>query len=108
MNVYFDNAATTRPFDEVVEQLSKFLLNTYGNPSSLHRLGVEAERIVKEAKEIIAKKLGSSSDEIYFTSGGTEANNLALIGCAVAHQKRGKKLYQYLLNILLLFLHLSI
>ncbi|ADQ06910.1 aminotransferase class V [Caldicellulosiruptor hydrothermalis 108] len=92
MNVYFDNAATTKPFDEVIEQLSKFLLDTYGNPSSLHRLGVEAERIVKEAKEIIAKKLGSSSDEIYFTSGGTEANNLALIGCAFAHQKRGKRI----------------
>ncbi|WAM37347.1 cysteine desulfurase family protein [Caldicellulosiruptor acetigenus] len=92
MNVYFDNAATTRPFDEVIEQLSKFLSQTYGNPSSLHRLGVEAERIVKEAKEIIAKKLGSSSDEIYFTSGGTEANNLALIGCAFAHQKRGKRI----------------
>ncbi len=92
MNVYFDNAATTRPFDEVIEQLSKFLLDTYGNPSSLHRLGVEAERIVKEAKEIIAKKLGSTSDEIYFTSGGTEANNLALIGCAFAHQKKGKRI----------------
>lgn len=92
MNVYFDNAATTRPFDEVIEQLSKFLSQTYGNPSSLHRLGVEAERIVKEAKEIIAKKLGSNADEIYFTSGGTEANNLALIGCAFAHQKRGKKI----------------
>lgn len=92
MNVYFDNAATTRPFDEVIEQLSKFLSQTYGNPSSLHRLGVEAERIVKEAKEIIAKKLGSNADEIYFTSGGTEANNLALIGCAFAHQKRGKRI----------------
>ncbi|ADQ41070.1 Cysteine desulfurase [Caldicellulosiruptor acetigenus I77R1B] len=92
MNVYFDNAATTRPFDEVIQELSKFLSETYGNPSSLHRLGVEAERIVKEAKEIIAKKLGSSSDEIYFTSGGTEANNLALIGYAFAHQKRGKRI----------------
>lgn len=92
MNVYFDNAATTRPFDEVIEQLSKFLIDTYGNPSSLHRLGVEAERKLKEAKEILAQKLGGSADEIYFTSGGTEANNLALIGCAVAHQKRGKRI----------------
>uniref|UniRef100_A0A7C5Z9C6 Cysteine desulfurase n=1 Tax=Caldicellulosiruptor owensensis TaxID=55205 RepID=A0A7C5Z9C6_9FIRM len=92
MNVYFDNAATTRPFDEVIEKLSKFLLDIYGNPSSLHRLGVEAERSLKEAKEAIAKKLGSNADEIYFTSGGTEANNLALIGCAFAHQKRGKRI----------------
>jgi len=92
MNVYFDNAATTRPFDEVIEQLSKFLLDIYGNPSSLHRLGVEAERSLKEAKEAIAKKLGSNADEIYFTSGGTEANNLALIGCAFAYQKRGKRI----------------
>ncbi len=90
--MYFDNAATTRPFDEVVESLKEFLLQNYGNPSSLHRLGVSAEKVLKEARHRIAQKVGATPDEIYFTSGGTEANNLALIGVAFANKKRGNKI----------------
>lgn len=90
--VYFDNAATTRPFDEVILELSSFLKEKYGNPSSLHKLGAEAERSLKEAKKEIAESIDANPDEIYFTSGGTEANNLALIGTAFSHRKRGNKI----------------
>lgn len=92
MVVYFDNAATTRPFDEVIESLKDFLAQNYGNPSSLHRLGVSAEKVLKEARWKIAQKINVNPEEIYFTSGGTEANNLALIGIAFANQKRGNKI----------------
>ncbi|AZT90509.1 cysteine desulfurase [Caldicellulosiruptor changbaiensis] len=92
MVVYFDNAATTRPFDEVIEGLKDFLAQNYGNPSSLHRLGVSAEKVLKEVRWKIAQKINVNPEEIYFTSGGTEANNLALIGIAFANQKRGNKI----------------
>lgn len=89
MEIYLDNAATTRPYDSVREIMLKTLDSHYGNPSSMHGKGVEAERYVKEAAEIIAKSLKAEPREITFTSGGTESNNLAIIGTALALKRRG-------------------
>lgn len=90
MNAYLDNAATTRPYAEVVEKMNKVLDEDYGNPSSMHTKGYDAEKYVKEARDIISKSLKVDSKEIYFTSGGTESNNTALIGCALAMNRKGK------------------
>ncbi|GAE88077.1 cysteine desulfurase family protein [Acetivibrio straminisolvens] len=88
--IYLDNSATTRPYDEVIEFVTHISMNVYGNPSSLHTKGIEAERMVRNAREIVAKSLGVSRDEIYFTSGGTEANNLAISGYLYANPRKGK------------------
>lgn len=90
MEIYFDNGATTRAFPEVREEMVKVLEEEYGNPSSMHRKGLEAEHHLKDTREIIAKSLRVEPKEIFFTSGGTESNNLALIGTALANQRRGK------------------
>lgn len=87
--IYLDNSATTRAYDEVIDLMSKVYREDYGNPSSKHQKGVESESYVKEAKEIIAKSLKASAKEILFTSGGTESDNTALIGCAMAGKRRG-------------------
>lgn len=86
--IYMDNAATTKISKPVLEEIIKSA-EIFGNPSSLHRLGLEAEKMVEASREIIAKKLGVSKKTVYFTSGGTEANNLALIGTANLLKKRG-------------------
>ena len=75
---YLDNCATTKVYDEVVDTISDVLRNNFGNPSSLHKLGNEADEILKDAREIISKTLNASSDEIYFTSGASEGNNQIL------------------------------
>ncbi len=90
MRVYFDNAATTAASESVADIVRKTMLEDYGNPSSKHIMGVEAERYVREAAEIIAATLKCKEKEILFTSGGTESNNTALIGCAIANQRAGK------------------
>ena len=90
MEVYLDNAATTVAFDEVTELMCKVLKEDYGNPSSLHRKGLAAEHYIKDARELLAKQLKVDAKEIYFTSGGTESNNTALIGAAMANQRQGK------------------
>ncbi len=90
MEAYFDNAATTRVYPEVKDIMIKIMEEDYGNPSSLHMKGVIAEKYIREASEIIAKTLKVESSEIFFTSGGTESNNLALIGTAMAHKRKGK------------------
>ena len=90
MEVYFDNAATTKVYPEVKELMIKILEEDYGNPSSLHMKGVEAEKYIKEATARIATELKCQEKEIVFTSGGTEANNFALIGGAMAHRRAGK------------------
>lgn len=92
MEVYLDNSATTVAFKEVADLVYKCLCEDYGNPSSMHIKGVEAERFVKEAKESIAKVLKVNEKEIFFTSGGTESDNWALIGAAIANQRAGKHL----------------
>ncbi|UWV48442.1 cysteine desulfurase [Acetivibrio thermocellus] len=88
--IYLDNSATTRPYDEVIDFVNHISREVYGNPSSLHTKGIEAERMVRNAREIVAKSLGVSRDEIYFTSGGTEANNLAIAGYLFANPRKGK------------------
>ncbi len=90
MEAYFDNAATTAVYPEVKELMVKLLTEDYGNPSSLHMKGVDAEKYIKEATSRIAKELKCQEKELVFTSGGTEANNLAIIGGAMAHRRAGK------------------
>lgn len=92
MQAYLDNSATTRCMESVTEIMMKVMREDYGNPSSLHTRGVEAEKYVKGAKEFFARNLKVNEKEIYFTSGGTESNNLALIGTAMANQRAGKHL----------------
>lgn len=88
MEIYLDNSATTRPYASVCQKVAEVMRNNYGNPSSLHRLGISAEKEIKQAREIVAETLGARPDEIYFTSGGTESNNLAIMG--VCNASRGK------------------
>jgi len=89
MEVYLDNSATTKCYDCVAETVSKVMVEDYGNPSSMHMKGVEAERYIRWAKEVIAGNLKVSEKEIVFTSGGTESDNLALIGAAAANRRAG-------------------
>ena len=90
MEAYFDNAATTAVFPEVRELMVKLMEEDYGNPSSLHMKGIEAERYIKEATASIASTLKCQEKELVFTSGGTESNNLAIIGSAMARRRAGK------------------
>ena len=90
--IYLDNSATTMAYPEVGDLVRKVMCEDYGNPSSMHAKGVAAERYVKEAKERLAKLLKVQEKEIFFTSGGTESDNLALIGCARANWRRGNHL----------------
>jgi len=89
MEVYLDNSATTKPTAAVRDKMVQALYDDYGNPSSMHRLGVVAEQHIKEATAIISGVLKVDPKEIIYTSGGTEANNLALIGVASANKRRG-------------------
>ena len=90
MEIYLDNSATTRCYQEVCEIMVKTMREDYGNPSSMHMKGVESEKYIKEASSSIAKTLKVNEKEIYFTSGGTESDNWALIGTALANQRKGK------------------
>jgi cysteine desulfurase len=92
MEVYLDNSATTRCFDEVAQLMHKIMCEDYGNPSSMHHKGVEAEKYLRYAKETLAKILKVNEKEILFTSGGTESDNMALIGAAMANHRRGRHL----------------
>lgn len=92
MEIYFDNAATTRVYDGVCQVMVEAMQSNFGNPSSLHMKGVDAERYIKNTREIIARTLKVDEKEILFTSGGTESNNMALIGGAMANQRAGKHL----------------
>ncbi|MBR1931569.1 MAG: cysteine desulfurase [Lachnospiraceae bacterium] len=89
MEAYFDNSATTRVFPEVADLMTKIMCEDYGNPSSLHMKGLQAEQYLRYAKETLAGILKVRESEILFTSGGTESDNLALIGCAFANRRRG-------------------
>lgn len=92
MEVYLDNAATTRCSEHAADAVRSVLTGDYGNPSSLHKRGMDAERIVKDARSAVAKTLKAKEKEILFTSGGTESNNLAIIGAALANKRAGKKI----------------
>ena len=92
MQVYLDNSATTKCYDEVAELVCRVMCEDYGNPSSMHHKGVEAEQYVRYAKETLARLMKVNEKEILFTSGGTESDNIALIGTAMAHHRRGSHL----------------
>jgi len=92
MEVYLDNSATTKCFGEVAQLMSKIMTQDYGNPSSMHNKGVESEHYLRYAREVIAKNLKVNEKEILFTSGGTESDNLALIGTAFANCRAGRHL----------------
>ena len=92
MEAYLDNSATTRCSKRVQEIVGKTMDTAYGNPSSMHKKGLEAEQYVREAAQKIAKTMKVSEKEIIFTSGGTESNNFALIGAAMAHRRSGSRL----------------
>ena len=89
MQAYLDNSATTKCAPQVVDVCVKVMQEDYGNPSSKHMKGVEAENYIKDAKETIAKTLKCQDKEILFTSGGTESNNMAIIGTAMANKRKG-------------------
>jgi cysteine desulfurase len=88
VNVYLDNSSTTKPYEEVIEVMMEAMKNRYGNPSALHKMGIEVELQIKSCKKTILKVLNNPEGEIIFTSGGTEANNLAILGAARRLGKR--------------------
>lgn len=92
MTAYLDNSATTKPCGECVDAVTNMLINNWGNPSSLHRLGIDAMTEVIRARAAVAESLGVKSEEIIFTSGGTEANNLAVFGAVKARKRLGNRI----------------
>jgi cysteine desulfurase len=86
MTIYLDNAATTKPYPEVIDLIHQTLDEDFGNPSSPHRKGVEAKRILEGSRKTVADALEVDPSEVFFTSGGTEANNLALVGVSLARR----------------------
>lgn len=91
MEIYLDNSATTRVFPRVAEKINQIYTECYGNPSSLHRKGLQAEEEREEARSIIAASINAKKEEIIFTSGGTEANNLAILGYLKKNPRLGKR-----------------
>ena len=87
MEIYLDNSATTRAYPEVARLVTKLMLEDYGNPSALHQKGIDAEQYLRQARETMARILKAQEKEIYFTSGGTESNNWALVGTALGMQR---------------------
>ena len=92
MFVYLDNSATTRQYDRVTEVMKKSIEEAYGNPSSLHKMGLAAEKQMRQSRKTVADSLGAKEDEVFFTSGGTESDNTALFGIAHARKRAGKKI----------------
>ena len=90
--IYYDNSATTRTREEAAKLVYEMLTECYGNPSSLHRKGFEAQKRLDKAREQVASSLGCQSSEIYFTSGGTEADNIAILGAVRAQKRRGNRI----------------
>ena len=90
--IYFDNSATTKPYKEVIDSFVTVSSEYFGNPSSLHGLGVQAEKLLTQARAQMANLLAVKPAEIYFTSGGTESNNLAIKGTALFHKNKGRHL----------------
>lgn len=88
--IYLDNSATTKPFPSIVDSFTQVSQQYFGNPSSIHHLGGQSEKLLYSARDQVAQILGVEPEEIIFTSGGTEGNNLAIKGIAYKHQNRGK------------------
>lgn len=89
MEIYLDNAATTKPLESVIEISNRIMKENYGNPSSLHIMGINAEKVIRDAKRAIADKLSVNENEVYFTSGATESNNTAIFGAVYANKRKG-------------------
>ena len=92
MEAYLDNSATTKPCKESVDEIIKALTTDWGNPSSLHQKGMDAEELLKKARKSVAGLISADSKEIVFTSGGTQSNNIAIIGAANALKRTGNKI----------------
>lgn len=88
--IYLDNCSTTKPREEVIKVINETMIEDFGNPGSLHRLGINSERRVKNARGIIAEYLKADEREIYFTSGGTESNNIAIQSIVNKYSRKGK------------------
>lgn len=89
---YLDNSATTKVSEKAAQKALYIMTTEYGNPSSLHSFGFRAAKELENAREQVAKAIGAKAEEIYFTSGGTEANNLAVLGSVDAHKRRGNRI----------------
>lgn len=92
MSIYLDNAATTKPCDEAVRAAVTAMTDNFGNPSSLHRAGLDAQLAMDGARKLIADSIGAEENCIYFTSGATESNNLALRGASAAYGRKAKRI----------------
>ncbi|NLB37242.1 MAG: cysteine desulfurase [Clostridiales bacterium] len=92
VEVYLDNSATTAPCKQAIEAMNTALGDNWGNPSSLHRRGICAQALLDDARLTVAKELSCRSEEVYFTSGGTECNNIAVFGTINAQKRRGKRI----------------
>src|SRR5690554_6086629 len=92
MFVYLDNSSTTRQYDEVTDEMIKYMKDDFGNPSSLHRMGMIAENAVNKARKTIATSIGAKEEEMFFMGSGTEADNTAIFGAAQARRRRGNKI----------------
>ena len=90
--IYLDNSATTRQYPEVTREMLRYMDEFYGNPSSLYQLGVDSEKAVKKARTALQKAIGMEDGRVYFTSGGTEADNMAIFGAARALKRRGLRI----------------
>ena len=90
--IYLDNSATTKPCEKAVQKALEMMTNKYGNPSSLHSIGLDAELEIENARDIIAASMSVRPDDIYFTSGGTEANNLAILGTYEKRKRYGNRI----------------
>ena len=90
--IYLDNSATTKQDALVTERMVRCMEDVYGNPSSLHRMGLDAEKMVKQARKEVSEASGIAGAQVVFTSGGTEADNMAIFGAAKAGRRRGKRI----------------
>lgn len=90
--IYFDNAATTKASEEVAKKMTEMLCYNFGNPASVNKLGLQAEKEIRKATEILSNGIHCKTNEIYYTSGGTEGDNWAIFGTAEGYQRQGKHL----------------
>lgn len=90
--IYLDNSATTKQYHQVTETMVRFMEEEYGNPSSLYQLGVDGEKAVKNARNLLQKAMGLPDGKVYFTSGGTESDNMAVFGAVKALKRRGNRI----------------
>ena len=95
MSIYADHAATTAMSEAAIEAMTRCMREEYGNPSSLYRIGQQAKETLEKAREEIAAVIGAQAREIYFTSGGSEADNQAIRSAALAGKKKGKNPYHF-------------